>query len=363
MEKLTRDTPGIYDVVPDTTGQWNRFSGKRGRRERRDTVVVESDASPDLSYISTPPLTPNPESKYAHFSNSGSGVTVYIIDAGAVRTLRDFTTNNVIKGYIYALGAQPQKTDQNNHGSCIASKVGGFRDGVAKKADLIIVQIEIEISSLLDALDRVLVDCQTRADVNQNVRGYTVIQIAVGHKGKLSDTNTIKLIGLIQELIERFQTIVVLASENLGYELSGEGVLDMWNEILHRKPVIPVIVVGAVDVRTGNPPLSTTSIAEDLTVSALDSGFCADSSWWNLLGRQVMPGNSIASAVVSGMVADYLSRDYIRDHLGLDLPENQNSIAQLLRDYVVSKAFRRRQGTALCIWNGLYFNNPLRVEP
>lgn len=27
MEELTRDTPGIYTVVPDTTGRWNGFSG------------------------------------------------------------------------------------------------------------------------------------------------------------------------------------------------------------------------------------------------------------------------------------------------------------------------------------------------
>lgn len=71
----------------------------------------------------------------------------------------------------------------------------------------------------------------------------------------------------------------------------------------------------------------------------------------------------MASAVVSGVVADLLSRDYIRQHLGLDRPENRNSIAELLRDYVVLKAFYRREGTSLCVRNGLYPDDPLRVEP
>lgn len=325
--------------------------------------MLEKDASPDLSYISTPPLTQNPENTYAHFPNAGRGVRVYIIDDGAVPTLREFTANNVIKGYVYALGSSPHKSDMTNHGNCVASKVGGIRDGVAKKADLIIVQIEIEISSLLDGLERVLVECQTRVEAGQKVQGYTVVQVAVGHTGEPPGTNEIKLMGLIQELVEQYQIIVVLASIDLGAEVLDVGEVDIWNTILHREPVIPIIVVGAVDMRNGNPPTYTTNIASDLTVSAPDDGYCADARWWNLLGRQLMRGNSIASGVVSGLVADFLSRDYIRQYLGLDLPENQNLSAQLVRDYIVQKAYFRREGTSLTVWNGLYFNDPYRKEP
>ena len=362
MEKLTTGTPGIYTVVPDTTGRWNSFSGARRRIKRRDAVVVDKDASPDLSYISTPRFIKTPGFMYARFSNAGKGVTVYIIDDGAVPTHREFTANNVIKGYLYGLGSLPKKAAETNHGNCIASKVGGVRDGVVKHADLIIVQIEIEISSLLDALVRVLLDCQSRVDAGQNVQGYTVVQIAIGHQSNPAEENAIRLMGLIQELVERYQMIVVLASKGMGEEKSYAGSVDIWEEILHRDR-IPIITVGAVDMRTGNPPPYTTNIAHDLTVSAPDGGYCADARWWNLLDRQLMPGNSIASALVAGLVADFLSRNYVRLHLGLDLPENQSLTAQLVRDYVVQKAFPRGRGTSLCVWNGLYFNDPLRVEP
>ncbi|MCJ1464380.1 hypothetical protein MMC07_002993 [Pseudocyphellaria aurata] len=363
MIKLMRDTPGIDAVVPNTAGRWRRFAGARRRIERRDSVLVVSNSPPDLSYISTPPLTANPDRKYAQFSNSGRGVRVYIIDDGAVRNHKEFTVHKVIKGYLYGLGSKPQNADLTNHGNCVASKVGGYVDGVVKKADLVIVQIEIEISSLLDGLEKVLIDCQNRVNAGQNVQGYTVVQMAIGHHGKPSGTNEINLMGLIRQLVELFQVIVVLASEDIEWETAEEGHVDIWKEILHREPNLPIILVGAVDMRNGNPPSFTTKIAEDLTVSAPYEGFCADARWYNIFKRQLMPGNSIASAVVSGMVADLLSRDYIRQHLGLDRPENQNSIAQLLRDYVVHKAFSRRKGTSLCIWNGLYPDDPLRVEP
>ena len=367
-EKLIGDTPGIATVVPDTTGQWNRVGGTRRRIERRDMVVIETNASPDLSYISTPQLTQNPGYKYARFSNAGKGVRVYIVDDGVVPTLQEFTANNVIKGYLYGLGSVPKASDKTNHGNCVASKVGGNRDGVVKKADLFIVQIEVGISSLLDGLQKVLDECQKQIEAGQNVRGYTVVQVAIGHVGDPSGKNEVELIGLIRDLVERYQIIVVLASRNLEPGYYPPGHVDIWNEILHREPVIPIIMVGAVDMRTGNAPRYTTRIAQDLTVSAPDGGYCANTKWWNtrwwsVFGRQRMPGNSIASAVVSGLVADFLSRDYVRQHLGLDLPENQNSIAQLVRDYVVLKAYRRGQGTSLCVWNGLYFDNPSLVEP
>lgn len=363
MEKLTADTPGIDTIVPNTTGQWNRSPGTRRHIERRATVLVESDASPDLSYISTPQSMKNPDYKYARFPNAGSGVTVYIVDDGAARSLKEFTTNNVIKGYMYGLGSSPKRAGASTHGTCVASKVGGFRDGVVNNADLIIVQIEIEISSLLDALKQIVMKCEAQVEAGQYVHGYTVVQIAIGHQDYPYDPNTIKLTGLIQELVESYQVIVVAASKDLQSEVVEVGKIDVWKQILHREPVIPIILVGAIDMRSGNPKPSSTNNANDLTVGAPDDGWCASAIWWNPWPRTRMPGNSIASGVVSGLAADLLSRGYIRQHLGLDLPENRNLIPQLVRDYIVSKAYPRRQATALCIWNGLYFDDPLRLEP
>lgn len=279
-----RDTPGIETVVPNTTGRWRRFSGARRRRERRDSVLVVSKSPPDLSYISTPPLNANLNYKYAQFINSGRGVRLYIIDDGAVQTHKEFTVNKVIKGYIiYGLGSGPQNADQSNHGNCMASKVGGYTDGVVKKADLIIVQIEIEISSLLDGLEKVSIQCQDRVKAGQNVQGYTVVQIAIGHKGNPSGTNEIKLMGLIQQLVELYQAIVVLASEDIEWERTEADKVDIWREILHREPNLPIILVGAVEMRSGNPPSFTTRVAQDLTVSAPHEGFCADARWYNCL--------------------------------------------------------------------------------
>lgn len=115
MEKLTTDTTGIDTIVRDNTGQLNGVSGTRRPVERRDIVMVEKDASPDLSYISTPQFIKNPEYKYARFTNAGSGVKVYIVDTGAVPTLKEFTTKSIIKRYMYGLGSFPKSADKTNH--------------------------------------------------------------------------------------------------------------------------------------------------------------------------------------------------------------------------------------------------------
>ena len=131
--------------------------------------MLENDASSDFSYISTPRLIQNPNNVYAHIPNAGRGIRVYDIDDGAVPTLGEFTAHNVIKENIHALGSSPRKPDETNHGSCLASEVGGICFGVAKKADLIIVQIEVEIISLLDGFERIIVECQTQVEAVRNV--------------------------------------------------------------------------------------------------------------------------------------------------------------------------------------------------
>lgn len=114
------------NVVTDTTSGWDSFLGAQRRVKRRNTVLLEKDAAPDLSYFSTTRLIQNPDKIYAQFPNAGRGVGVYIIDDSAVPTQRQSTANNVIKECIYALGSSPHKPDKSNHGNRLASKVGGI---------------------------------------------------------------------------------------------------------------------------------------------------------------------------------------------------------------------------------------------
>lgn len=65
--------------------------------------------------------------------------------------------------------------------------------------------------------------------------------------------------------------------------------------------------------------------------------------------------------MVAGAVADYLSRDYVRQHL--NFAENEGvapppgglkfSVAMKMKNYLVYKAWRRKEGGPLCIWNGI----------
>lgn len=50
---------------------------------------------------------------------------------------------------------------------------------MAKNADLIILQIEVEIISLLDGLERIIVECQTQVEAGQSIQGYSEITPSV----------------------------------------------------------------------------------------------------------------------------------------------------------------------------------------
>jgi subtilisin family serine protease len=74
-----------------------------------------------------------------NYTNTGAGVTAYIIDSGIRATHADFE-GRVATGFD-ALGANGQGKDCNGHGTHVAGTVGGKTHGVAKKVTLVPVRV------------------------------------------------------------------------------------------------------------------------------------------------------------------------------------------------------------------------------
>jgi subtilisin family serine protease len=74
-----------------------------------------------------------------NYTNTGAGVTAYIIDSGIRATHADFE-GRVATGFD-ALGANGQGKDCNGHGTHVAGTVGGKTYGVAKKVTLVPVRV------------------------------------------------------------------------------------------------------------------------------------------------------------------------------------------------------------------------------
>ena len=71
------------------------------------------------------------------YTNTGSGVTAYIVDTGILRTHNEFGTR--VRWGITTVGGQD--TDCNGHGTHVAGTVGGATYGVAKAVNLVAVKV------------------------------------------------------------------------------------------------------------------------------------------------------------------------------------------------------------------------------
>lgn len=370
VEGVVPDSPGEYDLTPKLY---------RKREVQLDSVAVESDAFADLSFISTPPDTTNPNRKYAYFPNAGQGVTTYVVDSGADPNNIDFTTHNVIKGWLYGMTAEKtegdlEMWDQKGHGTCMASKIAGARSGLSRKTDLYIVKVFINlVSSIIDGLAQIIEHLKYRKLNGEKVEGWTAVNIALSFPRTRMGINERRVELLIRELIEKFQAVVIVAAGNIRKFDAPFSEINRWPAILSLKPDLPIITVGAVKVRDGAARAASMG-GPARTVSGPGEGWCAQGPGD---GTKYSQGTSMACAAVTGVIADLLSRRWLRKDLGLDdprfsisisngrvLPNPQpDSIAQIIRDYVVRKSYPRGIGTDNVVWNGLDPERPDLLVP
>lgn len=191
------------DPVQQVLDATNATSKKRLRK--RDTVF-QSDAPPDLRFISEPKgpdLSVDDTDRYDYDESAGEGAFVYVIDSGANLDNPDYyemevepqwlwPTEQVWNDLTSADFFQPYEsfTDDSNHGSCIVSKVAGFSWGVAKKASVVVVKVltgstednraSMDLMSVLNALSLVVNDMNYRAEAGEPVNGKAVVNMSFG---------------------------------------------------------------------------------------------------------------------------------------------------------------------------------------
>ena len=324
---------------------------KRRRLMKRGVleVIKQRGADASLSFLATPATKVNRKKDYGFFKQEGGPTQVFTIDTGLEESLSDF--KGVISKWIFAFDVmnQPTDSDGSGRGSCIASKIGGKRFGVDKKAVLIPVKSNRSLGSLMDALGKVVREFTRMETAEIPIRGWFVVHIAGGWKGPSSPPEKSEVIWAehMKEQIQRLLSLGVVIVVSAGEDKSiNYGEIRTWPAVLAASPTYPIITVGGVQSEPGEEfgkrfAWSTGGAA--LTVSAPGNGMCANAQGDYMSAH----GTDFASAVVAGLISYFLSIPVLQQYFIA-----QVNYPAAVRDYLVSLSIRR-YFAQVSVWNGI----------
>lgn len=364
---LEKQSSAVRAIIPDPAysyGDLRRKSfpnkrlaiparAERGRLKKRDTLIIEKQdpADSSLCLLSSPSKGSNPQPGYSYFSEAGTSVLVYVIDSGLNLAEPDLRFTNI--EFIYALDVVKEKSDlhKGRHGTCMATKIAGSIFGVAKKTSLVAVKTRSSVGSFMDALGKVVLHLHMTTTSGRKSRGWTVISVGGGWRSKdvadAQDLIALRIERLVQTLTRDYQVVLVAsAGEDLD-ESYGE--ISIWPGGFASD--YDMITVGAVQSEEGDDfgrRFAWSAGGDAVSVSGPGNGLCAylDDELYTVEGA------SFANAVVSGLVAYFLSIQALQRHF-----QNQPNLPAAVRDYVVSMSSRRYEAQR-SVWNGLDYTNP-----
>ena len=317
--------------------------------EKRVLIQAQRNAPRDLVSLSTPKGMAGLKD-YFYPTQAGEGVTVYVIDGGFEPSNSEFIRQAANHRWLFAMGADKTQADDvaedKGHGSCVASKVVGYRCGSAKKAKMVFVRTELRVSSILDGFQKVIQDLYERDNTWEQVRGRTVVSISRGWYAQrimfradarlLDDSALLK----IETLLDDYQAVVVTSAGN---DARRRPEITLTPAKFGR--ILPIIAVGGVTADGGRDPDSQGGPA--MAVCAVSYVECASPVPGDAL--KLATGTSFAAPIVAGLVADLLSRKSEGD----ELRRTGISIPTAVRDYVIKLAYPRVAGGNPVAWNGV----------
>lgn len=324
-------------------------------RSTRMTVAKQKNADTALSFLSTP-KNKQISGTYTYLQPSGLGIRIFVIETAFDPSGSEF--DGLELNWLYSFDVSRTKSDVSedvvHFGTCTLSKLLGQRFGVAKKALVTLVKTNPTIASFVDAIGRIIASLESMFLGYHNTKGWTVINMAgqFEYDGVMDWEEFKVLISelqyLIAEIETRYQAVMVTSSGVNWKEPYAE--VTTWPALFIETNNI--IVVGSVLASTTSQnglengqvfPWSPGGEGQ-VTVFAPGNGACLAP------GSRILNdarGGNISTAVVSGLVAYFLSLPDLGDYFRqLDnLPEG---IAKYLQDLQY-----KRFANQLSIWNGL----------
>lgn len=359
-----------FEIVSTYSVQAPPIKRRNQLSKRKDAtdIIHQENAYNDLAFISTPPRLPAVEftNSYYYFqrpkNTANMPVLVYVVDTGAEPLASELirgseksdgggnlVSSNAIKGWLYAEDSEAGQSDYhpNGHGTCVTSKIAGGLVGVDKFANIIMVKTMGWVSSVLDALSKIILDIQRRGVP----KGRIVINISLSWEGDFGE-NEGKLKDLVIQLVKDYQAVIVVgAGED---KTRKNGPVNSYPAIL--SPGLPIIVVGSVQAY-GGETLEWSRSGAAITTAAPAYVRCAHPSpGYHNDARY--SGTGYSAAMVSGVISAWLADDY-----GDELRKDPAGAPQAVKNFVKKLSYVRENGNVPGIWNGVNFKDPSSFPP
>jgi subtilisin family serine protease len=229
-----------------------------------------------------------PLSKSFTYTSNGTGVDAYIIDTGILISHTDFG-GRAVGGYS-SIGAITNWVDANGHGTHVAGTVGGTNYGVAKKVNLIAVRVldangSGSTSGVIDGINWAISHHKTKS-------GTAVANMSLG--GGASSALDLAVSNAVAANI-----VMCVAAGNSAANAANSS----------PARVAAAITVGATGSGTNYDAFATYSNYGSI-VDILAPGTSITSDWYlSNTSTAILSGTSMATPHVTGVVAQYLSKN------------------------------------------------------
>ena len=239
-----------------------------------------------------------PLKKQYYYTNTGKGVTAYVVDTGIRSTHLDFTTNvagdavdSRVSGGISEVAGEASTEDCDGHGTHVAGTVGGTYYGVAKEVHLVPVRVlnckgESDSSTVAKGLDWI---------VGNHTTGPAVVNMSLTNDGGPDKV----VENAVNRVIKDKVTVVIAAGNG---NSKGVGVSAC---SVSPSNVKAAIVVGATTRSDRRATFSNFGSCVDVYAPGAE----IESDWYT--GDDVaaqLSGTSMATPHVTGAVALYLQK-------------------------------------------------------
>ena len=358
QEELENPILNTRDILPRNSMSWRdseTFQGGSELEKRDGGVIYEKSATRHLAFISTPAGARSQD--YLYPAGPYEQITLYTIDRGVEAQHNEFTTNWIIKKYIYDTDLpsdEQRQTDDyvdngnRGHGTCALSVACGHRFGVFKHPNVVVIKISKWLGSALAGYRTVLNELAERTKVPQQgpvkgpIKGYTVLSLQ--QLLQTDEKSVSKRITQAIELLTNAYEVVVTSPS--GNDADIHGPVSDYPSVLSRK--YPLIVVGAVDLFNGERSVYSQK-GKFVTVHAPGTVQCAASG--SKTDTVINQGTSFAASLTAG-VATLLLAD---KKLGTLLRSNPLGVVEAVKACIVELAQRRGKGNFPSIWTGMDF--------